>query len=161
MNKIEKIIITVILVIVAIIFLIATFGKNDSKDVNTNNTNFNETSNIISEDSINEIENETTTENTITNEVEEKREPIIENITEIEPQGTVYESGANHGTTDKKQQAINLVKQKWGEDNTVTFRCDSVTSEGEYIIAVVSTQTASVKNYFRVNLAHETVVIEY
>ena len=48
-----------------------------------------------------------------------------------------------------------------GEDNTVAFRCDSVTGNGEYIIAVISKKTASVKNYFRVNLAHQTVILEY
>ena len=64
-------------------------------------------------------------------------------------------------TVKKYSKNINLVKEKWGEDNTVTYRCDSVTAEGEYIIAVVSTQSATVKNYFRVNLANETVIIEY
>ena len=54
----------------------------------------------------------------------------------------VYEENSSVGTTDKKQEAIALVKQKWGEDDTVTFRCDSVSNNGEYIIAVVSKETA-------------------
>lgn len=161
MNKTEKIIITSILVIIAIIILVATFGKDSSK-VNTNDVNLNILANNVSENIIDEPEKEII-ENAVTNEIVEdvQEEPIIENVTEVKPQGTIYESGANHGTTDKKQQAINLVKEKWGEDNTVTYRCDSVTAEGEYIIAVVSTQSATVKNYFRVNLANETVIIEY
>lgn len=158
MNKFEKIVIVIILVIIAVIIISATFRKDDSENDEVNENVLNTTSTNIIENVENEsIENEIV-ENTVSNEI---AEPIIENVTKVEPQGTVYESGANHGTTDKKQEAIDLVKEKWGEDNTVTFRCDSVTSDGEYIIAVVSTKTASVKNYFKVNLAHQTVTIEY
>ena len=64
-------------------------------------------------------------------------------------------------TTNKKQEAIDKVKEVWGEDNTVTYRCDSVTNDGEYIIAVVSTETMTVKNYFRVNLEKNTVEVDY
>ena len=39
--------------------------------------------------------------------------------------------------------------------------CDQVTSNGEYIIAVVSLETASVRNYFRVNLNNKTVEVKY
>ena len=160
MNKIEKMIIAILCIVIVIIIVVVIFGKNESKNINSNNVNLNKVANNVTENNENNEnnENENEIENVLTNNVEEN---IIENITKIEPQGIIYETGANHGTTDKKQQAINLVKEKWGEDNTVIFRCDSVTSEGEYIIAVVSTQTASVKNYFRVNLAHETVTIEY
>ena len=84
-----------------------------------------------------------------------------ENKTEVPEQGKVYEENSDVGTTDKKQQAIALVKDKWGEDSTVTFRCDSITNDGEYIIAVVSSQTASVKNYFKVNLDTKTVEVDY
>lgn len=159
MNKFEKIIIVIVLVIIAVIIISATLKKDDSENnkVNENVLNTNSANIIENVENESSIENEII-ENTVSNEVEE---PIIENVTKVEPQGTVYESGANHGTTDKKQEAIDLVKEKWGEDNTVTFRCDSVTSDGEYIIAVVSTKTASVKNYFKVNLAHQTVTIEY
>ena len=108
------------------------------------------TENIINEINSNSVENE------IIN-----TEPIIENVIEVKPQGTVYESNSNAGTTDKKQDAIALVKEKWGEDPTVTFRCDSVSNNGEYIIAVVSKESASVKNYFKVNLATKTVEIDY
>lgn len=158
MNKFEKIIIIIILVIIAVIIISATFRKDESKNNEVNADVLNTNSTNVIENVGNEIIENEIIENTVSNEVEE---PVIENVTKVEPQGTVYETGANHGTTDKKQEAINLVKEKWGEDNTVTFRCDSVTSDGEYIIAVVSTKTASVKNYFKVNLAHQTVTIEY
>lgn len=152
MSKNAKIILTIIIVILVIV-LCVVFGKKDNSENENINTNT-ETEEV----------NNTSVENTVAESntnTEIKEETIIENVIEVEPQGTIYESNSDIGTTDKKQQAINLVKNTWGEDETVTFRCDSITSDGEYIIAVVSTQTASVKNYFKVNLDKKTVEIDY
>ena len=99
-------------------------------------------------------------ENNIKNEVTQNKE-TSETIIEQVPQGTAYESATQTGTTNKKEEAINLVKQEWGEDNSVIFTCDSVTSDGEYIIAVISKESATVKNYFKVNLENKTVEIKY
>lgn len=159
MSKNTKIIIAVVLVILVIVICCFTFGKSKKEeqknDVNTENV----VSNDIEENVAN-TENEVDT-NSVENTVVEDEEPIIENVTEVEKQGTVYESNSDTGTTDRKQDAIALVKEKWGEDSTVTFRCDSVSNNGEYIIAVVSKETASVKNYFRVNLTTKTVEVDY
>ena len=159
MSKNTKIIIAVVLVILVIVICCFTFGKSKKEepknDVNTENV----VSNDI-EENVTNTENEVDT-NSVENTVIEDEEPIIENVTEVEKQGTVYESNSDTGTTDRKQDAIALVKEKWGEDSTVTFRCDSVSSNGEYIIAVVSKETASVKNYFRVNLTTKTVEVDY
>ena len=94
------------------------------------------------------VQNNVTTERTSTQNAEQTTTSI-------------YETDSDAGTTDKKQQAINLVKEKWGEDDTVTYRCDSVTSSGEYIIAVISKNSAVVKNYFKVNLETKSVVVDY
>ena len=56
---------------------------------------------------------------------------------------------------------INIVKNKWGEDDSVTFVCDHVTDDGEYIIAVVSNSSAEVLNYFRVNIKDNFATLEY
>lgn len=156
MNEKEKIVIAVFAIIIVVIVLCCCFKDND-KDMNIANETLEENSidnSVLEENEVNE--------NKIENKVENKvEEPIIENVTKVEPQGTVYESNSDLGTTDKKQQAIDLVKQTWGEDDTVTFRCDSVNAKGEYIIAVVSKESASVKNYFKVNLNTKTVEIDY
>ena len=155
MSKNAKVIIIVILII-GVIVCCMTLGKNDSEENSETDIENIETNNVIENTAIeNEVLN-----NTIENEVVEE-EPIVENITEVKPQGAVYETSTDAGTTDKKQQAISLVKEKWGEDNTVTFRCDSVSTNGEYIIAVVSKESASVKNYFRVNLSTKSVEVDY
>lgn len=153
MSKNMKIIIAVVLVILVIVICCFTFGKDKNEENVSENT-----ANEIVENTL--MENEVDV-NTVENEIVEDDEPIVENVTEVKPQGTVYESNSDAGTTDKKQEAINLVKEKWGEDDSVTFRCDSVGVNGEYIIAVVSKQTASVKNYFKVNLYTKTVEVDY
>lgn len=155
MSKNEKLFIVILLIIIVVIVICGVFRKKEEpKEVNENVTE-NNVENVAQE---NEVDTNTLNENEVKNEIEE---PIIENIIEVEPQGSVYESNSDIGTTDKKQQAINLVKEKWGDDDTVTFRCDSVNSKGEYVIAVVSKETASVKNYFKVNLNTKTVEIDY
>ena len=150
MSKNSKIVIAVLLVIAVILICVFAVPKKDGEEV-INNTQ--ETENVV-----NEVENKVEENTVVGNKVEE---PVIENKTEVPEQGKVYEENSDVGTTDKKQQAIALVKDKWGEDSTVTFRCDSITNDGEYIIAVVSSQTASVKNYFKVNLEAGTVEIDY
>ena len=162
MDKNTKIIISMILIILCIAICYFIFGKNKEKDEKYLNNEI--VSNTLKAE---EIENTANVENVlnevnssvITNEVEE--EIVVENITEVKEQGTVYESSTDTGTTDRKQEAIALVKEKWGEDSTVTFRCDSVSNNGEYIIAVVSKDTASVKNYFKVDLVTKTVEVDY
>lgn len=155
MNNKEKMAIVIFAIIIILVVVVCTL-KNGKKETNITNEIVEE--NIIA----NDIYSENKIDENKVEEVENKvEEPIIENVTKVEPQGTVYESNSNVGTTDKKQEAINLVKQTWGEDDTVTFRCDSVNSKGEYIIAVVSKESASVKNYFKVNLNTKTVEVDY
>ncbi len=156
MSKNTKIIIAIVLVILVIIICCFTFGKNKEKS-KEQDLQKNVTVNETVKDNVNAV-NEIDEYNSVSNKV---KEDIIENITEVEKQGTVYESNSNAGTTDKKQDAIALVKEKWGEDSTVTFRCDSVSNNGEYIIAVVSKETATVKNYFKVNLVTKNVEVDY
>lgn len=156
MSRNAKIVIAVVLIVIVVVLCCTLGGKKED----TNTTNETSVNNIAEENVVEENEVDTNTmENEVENEVDE--EPIIENVTELEPQGSVYETNSDIGTTDKKQQAIDLVKEKWGEDDTVTFRCDSVNSKGEYVIAVVSKETATVKNYFKVNLNTKSVEIDY
>ncbi len=124
---------------------------NTNSNANTNNTNA--TNNTISED-----ENTTNTNSNTESETETGTvTPPAGGATNAE----IYDTNTDLGSTDKKEEAINIVKNMWGEDNTVTYRCDSVTSDGKYIIAVVSTQTASVKNYFKVDLNTKTAEVDY
>ena len=162
MSKSTKIIITVILILIVLVVIVFAF-TNPKKGLNENTTNTaNETNNSI-ENKISQenILEENTVQNKIQNQNISQQDDKVESVTNIVPQGTAYSSDSDTGTTNKKQEAIELVKQKWGEDSTVAFSCDSVTSDGEYIIAVTSLETATVRNYFRVNLKNKTVTIEF
>lgn len=152
-----KIAIIAICVVLVIISVFAVFFNKKDNPVENNNVN-NEV-----------IENETNTENLveeniIQNEIVEPEEQINTEPntgTTVVPSSAIYETNSDVGTTDKKQEAINLVKNYWGEDADATFRCDYVDSNGEYIIAITSLQSASVKGYFRVNIEKKTVEVEY
>ena len=134
-----------------------TIGNTENTFATTN-TNTNTNTNTQNVTNTTE-ENENTTSDNNTTNVESQ------NVTEVVEQpvtnNQIYESDSDIGTTDKKQEAINLVKDVWGEDNTVMYRFDNITSDGKYIIAVVSLKTASVKNYFKVDLNTKQVEVDY
>ena len=48
-------------------------------------------------------------------------------------------------------KAITIVKQNWGEDNSVYFRCDGKTNSGRYIISVRDRNTTNALNYYEVD----------
>lgn len=162
MSNKMKIIIAVVVILLTVVCGVSAFYVTSNHDEDNNNIVENNTiienefieENIVDENTMQEngVKLENNTQNTT---------PVIENVTSVAPQGTAYESNSDVGTTNKKQEAINLVKQEWGEDSTVTFSCDSVTAKGEYIIAVTSLETATVKNYFIVNLENKTVTVDY
>lgn len=160
----------VIIIVVVIIGILAciltqhigtteTIGNTEPiTQVNTNNTNASNENNTSENDNI----------NSNTNAVNENTTDVV--APEVIPENTdtvpitnnqVYESNTDLGSTEKKQEAINIVKAMWGDDSTVTYRCDSITSDGKYIVAVVSLETASVKNYFKVDLTTKTAEVDY
>lgn len=143
--------ICIIIVVGTFIFLFNLRGKVEEKNYNVNETEETSSTNV---ENVSSEENEVVN-NEISNDTDIN---LLENKTD-EP--TVYDQNQEIGATDKKAQAIDLVKKQWGEDSTVTFRCDHVTSSGEYVIAVISKDSASVKNYFKVNLEENTVEVDY
>lgn len=171
MSKKNKIIIGVIVIIVILAVCVFAFEKTTNKK----EEKIVDEENIVQEDEI--ILEENTVQNEVIDNVVDATEQLEEDIqgaqvpsqeTTTLPDSTsvyqsqgVYEEDTDIGTTNKKEEAIELVKQTWGEDNTVTFSCDSVTTDGEYIIAVTSLETATVRNYFRVNISTKSVQVEY
>jgi len=115
----------------------------------TNTTNIdkpiqNDTQNEISNEVQNVIEENTVIQNTITNNT-------VKNTTTFNTTNTTS-SNYKPASTDKKQEAINLVKQDWGTDNTVSFSFEYINENGEYVVSVKDKATATVKYYFRVNI---------
>lgn len=152
-----------VLLLVAIVFLCIKYGK--TPEIEPVNEIINEQVENVVENK--EVENTTVepedNENTAKNEVVEDDEGDVETTVLKQNTGSqIYEnSDSKVGSTSEKQKAVNLVKAQWGEDNTVSFQCDHVTSDGEYVVAVSSLSSAKVLNYFRVNVEDGTVEVEY
>jgi len=148
--KALKTIIIIVLVCVVIFICYKAFGKKTEEVYveaeNTNTEVVNEAENAVENEIENEVVNETIVDNTT----------AVENAVEKD---NVYESNSDVGSTNKKEEAINLVKEKWGEDSSASFRCDSVRADGTYIIAVV--KGGKVQNYFKVDLNTKTVEVDY
>lgn len=163
-RNVKIIIIVVLLVILLGICTFAYTRRNEAQNVENNIAN---EENLVEENNI--IENNDIQEQIVddpveddTNEEIDVTEPVSTTIPETTYQSQkAYEASDTVGTTDKKEEAINLVKEYWGPDDTVTYRCDSITTDGEYIIAVTSTETATVKGFFRVNLENKSVTVEF
>lgn len=154
-NKV-KIFIGIVAIILVAVICAVTFNKEES----TNEVNSNTVENSVTNTEVeNEVQN-TVVENKVENTT---KTPVVEDK-KLETQdfsNSVYENNSDVGTTNKKQEAINLVKIQWGEDDSVTFSCDSITSDGIYIIAVTSKERAVVLSYFRVDLDKKTVTVDY
>lgn len=161
----KNIIIFVVLVIVAIVLAIfagiATFNltKKDNKQAEANTVNETNSTVVARYELTNEVQYSIQMEDDVLPDTNTTTEPNTG--TSVVPSSAIYETNPDVGATDKKQEAIELVKKEWGEDSTVSFRCDHVTENGEYMIAVTSLETATVKNYFKVNLENKTVEVEY
>ncbi len=108
---------------------------------NDNNNNTSQENNVINNNSNN-------TENTIDNNTSNSNN---NNSQTQEPTGNLTNS------TDKKEQAIALVKKEWGEDDTVLFDC-YVNNNGDYIVTI-STNSGSVISYYKVDLDKKTIEI--
>ena len=164
-NYMKCIILSVCIIIIGVICGVFFFNRNSTENVNSEADTIDtlevEKNIAIENTAIENISNENTIveeQNTVVSDKLEENKIAEEDVKNIE---TVYEQDNDVGSTDKKQEAINLVKEKWGQDESVTFRCDSVTTKGEYIIAVVSKNGSGVKNYFKVNLEKKEVEIHY
>lgn len=139
-----------VIAVVATFYMIFDMNKKiEEKNYNVDDIN-NEAENNTSSDE-NSVDNESTnTENTsnstannnsTNNNSKNTNTSVSENK---EPVGNLTDS------TDKKEQAINLVKKNWGDDNTVLFDC-YVNSNDEYIVTVSST-SGKVISYYKVDL---------
>ena len=160
----------IVLVIVCVLVVGGTFYmlhdiKGKVKKVNNISSNIveNTVENVIEENQtdIQNITNETNTvENTTTNEIKNTIDTKNNQVQNTTKEKKVSNSPAIPAVTDDKQKAIELVKKEWGEDDTVSFSFDYINEKGEYVVAVKDKASATVKNYFKVNLQNGTVELD-
>lgn len=120
-----------------------------------------ESDKVVEKDNKLAVKNEVVEEDEDSSIVSSTNENVTTTVLAQNTGTQIYETSSDVGSTSEKEDAINIVKNKWGEDDSVTFVCDHVTDDGEYIIAVVSNSSAEVLNYFRVNIKDNFATLEY
>lgn len=164
----------IVLVLVCIFVVGGTFYMlfDIKGKVQKMNNSDNTISNIVENKSVIEnpkatMQNEVNSvENTVTNEIENTAKVISNQVENkiysntTQKKNSIPDTPAIPAVTDDKQKAIDLVKKEWGNDDTVNFVFDYINENGEYVVAVKDRASATVKNYFRVNLKTENVELD-
>lgn len=149
-NAIIMFVLVIAVVGIAIYLAIQISNSSLNNEINTENkNNYLELDNMI-------ITNEVRTNNEI---IENGIEP--ENNIVIPEQNTVENSTSKDtGDTDKKQKAINLVKQDWGTDNSVYFYVDEEKNDGTYLVSVRDKNTTNVVVWYDVDVNKNTAKMQ-
>lgn len=143
MNKKFKIgffVVTAILVGAVIYLSIELYKKEPKLNNKIDNENISQTNTVKSNNIKNNLIENTAQENIIGNNV------ISNNINAVDNTSEVVEDSKMDET-----KAINIVKQNWGEDNTVYFSYDGQSNTGKYIISVRDRSTTKTLNYYEVD----------
>ena len=106
------------------------------------------------------LKTENKVENTLENKVENT---VINKVEKNEIKDTEKEESKETGIPDKiaepetkLEQAIEIAKKAWGDDNSVYFAEDGQTKEGDYIICVRDNNTTSALAWYKVNIEDGT-----
>lgn len=152
MNK--KSIIITILVIIAValaIFLTAKLSNIENKNDNIvsmekiDETNLTDSQNIINNKNIIE---ENVVDNTIENNI---------NNTNKNTDSSSVVSDEITDTEDYKEKAIRLVKEDWGEDDSVYFDIAEIEENGIYKVCVRDKNTTNEVMWYEVDVVNNTV----
>lgn len=156
MRKALKFIVPTLCVLIVIITFYMIFdiqNKVEKENYNTNNV-FDE-ENIVSEENVVDVENEINENTSISNtSIKADDENIVTNDNVVAEEDDVL-------STTNQDRALQIVKEYWGEDNTVYFTNEGVDSQGKYTVAVRQKTSTAVKNYFKVDLETKQIEIEY
>lgn len=138
-NKKTKIIIIIAAIIILILLVVVLTvklvniknSKEDTPTINTNSMIENDINNIANENiqnnNIDETEKNNINENNINNNSYNSNQQT--SMEEIDNESIQIQE-------DKKEKAIKIVKENWGEDEKVYFSFDSIDNNGKYIVSV-------------------------
>lgn len=163
----KKTIILMIVTIVAFIILIAGmcygffYSANKEQEKNeitqeVNTENIQDESNVVDEEKENIIE---TTNNVSENVIVE--EPVAQNVPDTSNQIIGKEeaetASENVGLTEE-EKAIELVKEKWGAQDTSVVYAVANREGNIYMVSVTNKETTAVLAWYQVNMQTEEVV---
>lgn len=147
-------VIAIVLVAFAIVWVVYDIVKKEPANANIVDSNLNDENtgldNVINslfeEVESNEVkQNETF--NNILNGIDEKNEIEKEKAESETVSGSV---------TSREKKAVELVKDFWGEDDSVYFSYQSIDNQGRYIVSV-NRKDSSVLAWFKVDVDNEIV----
>lgn len=150
-------IIALIIVVSIIAISIKKFKEEEygEETAKANNQNLLENQNSIK----NEIEDENLIEENVTEENQTNTEnSVINEITQNQIQGE-EETVTKQPEENNDEKALNLVKEEWGEDDTVYYTIDNQ-SNNIYNISVRSKTTTATLAEYEVNINQGTVVMK-
>ena len=109
----------------------------------------------------NEIEETKKEENKVEEEIKENNTTTESNTqnTEIKGKEEADTQNEKENESSKKEQALDLVKKEWGEDNTVYYTIDSA-SGNIYNISVRSKATTEALIEYEVDVINKKIIIK-
>lgn len=130
------------------------WGEKETNTVNevNNNTNIDN----LDTNTSNTDNSNTTVSNTSTNS--EKNTSVSTNNTTTNNKSE--ETTEDLAGTDEKEKAITLVAKEWGEDSSVYYTNEGISS-GLYIVAVRDKSNTSVKMFYKVDVKNNTVEVDW
>lgn len=157
MKEKNKVILAIMVIAILVILIILLSIKLVNKHItiptmqsNSKQKIENSKENDIVQEEINNINTNEQLNNTIQNNV-------IQNTMQ---NNSVNADNVNTEEERNEQKAINIAKQNWGEDDTVSFSLDTVDDKGRYIICVRDKQTTRALYWYTIDIESGTVTIE-
>lgn len=143
-------VIAIAIVSFCIIWVVYDMVKKEPADANVVDTNLAD-ENTGLDNVIN-----TLFENVVENEVEENK-IVNETTNEVNEEKEEEDIETNSGSvTSKEKKAVELVKNFWGEDDSVYFSYQSIDNQGRYIVSV-NRKDSSVLAWYTVDVDSEIV----
>ena len=155
MSKFSKIIIAILIIAIVAFagYMLGNYINNNEKGKTVNSKEVNKVVNSVINEIKNSVKNEvknSISENSITNNE-------IENKTDNEIENSNKEVSGPLTTLSDSQKAINMAKEEWGEDDSVTFKIDEQNEKGQFVIQVVDKNTTNVVLEYFVDINKNTI----
>ena len=143
MSKFLKILFAIIIIVI-IAFAGYMLGNYINSNGNGKTVNSKEVNRVVNSviNEINTAVKNAVTDNEIKNEATENK---------------VVEDTKPQTSKDERQTAIDMAKEEWGEDDSVTFKIDEQNEKGQFVIQVVDKNTTNVVLEYFVDVNKNTI----
>lgn len=149
-TKVAIVILVIALIIVVAIAVVALINPFSEKETGTEALNDIQVNEEINNTETNNVENSEQENNVVNEEVNNN----TENVTNTDEQQQ-QPSTSDNANNSNEEKAIELVKNEWGEDDSVYFDLAGVTSDGKYRVSV--NKDTRVLAWYIVDIENETV----